>query len=150
MKISRRGFLLVGSLASAAHAEAPLLPTCELGDRVALVERLDQLPADARAGLQHGFAVAHGIAEVGAPFAASDSTPGNLPEARFIRAYRAGDTWMVWFERGGVGLGTHTVALGYRTDEAGNRSIGLMPGGSFAGDLCAGTKAYFAGVRSAG
>lgn len=144
------GFLIAGLLTSAAHADAPLLAPCKFGDHVTLIGRMDQLPAEARAGLQLGFAVAHGIAEVGEPFGASDSNPEKLPEARFIRAYRAGDTWMVWFERGGVGLGTHTVALGYRRGEAGNRSIGLVPGGSFAGDLCAGTKAYFAGVRTTG
>jgi hypothetical protein len=127
------------------------LPPCAFDGGAVLVERKGDLPTEASLEIERLFAPIGGIAEAGTFFESSDAATTDAPSARFIRAYHIGDVWIIWFERGGVGLSAHTVALEPETDEStGKQVLRAAPGSSFQGDLCAGSKAFVAGARSAG
>jgi hypothetical protein len=129
----------------------PEFPECRFDRTARLVERLADLPAPVRSEMGRLFESAGGIADAGDYFEASDSAISNAPTARFLRAYFVQDSWLIWFERGGVGLGRHMMAMAERRDDkTGGLVMRTVPGSHFATDLCAGSKAYLMGARSAG
>jgi hypothetical protein len=129
----------------------PEFPACSFDRPAKLAERKTDLPAAVIAELERLFRSAHGIAETGDYFEATDNIRfSDAPRARFIRAYGVGAYWFVWFERGGIGLSQHVVALGPWRGDDGKIGLYALPGSFFSGDLCAASKAYLGGVRSAG
>lgn len=130
---------------------AKQLPSCVFEGGAALIERKADLPAEASSELDRLFAQIGGIAEAGQFYESSDVQMTKGPKARFIRAYHVGDLWFVWFERGGIGVSSYTLALAPSLEDASGRKVLKMaPGSSFQGDLCAGSKAFIAGARSGG
>jgi len=131
--------------------DTPEPPACSFERSATLVTRKTDLPAAAIAELDRLFETAHGIAEASDYFEVTDSVSvSDAPRARFLRAYGVGELWFVWFERGGIGLSRHVFALGPRRGDDGKIGLHALPGSYFAGDLCAASRAYLAGVRSAG
>ncbi|MFZ5747052.1 MAG: hypothetical protein ACOY45_05265 [Pseudomonadota bacterium] len=128
----------------------PDLPACSRGASWQMVARKADLPPDVLAVLDTSFAQTHGIAEAGSDFEAGDSIVTDFPQARFLRAYRIGNQWFIWFERGGAGLSRYLLGIGDVPAGSGRHETGVLPGSHFTGDLCAGMRACLAGARSAG
>lgn len=136
---------------NAATPDRPKLPACSFDGGAALVERKSAMPPEALSEVERLFAPIGGIADKDEFFEASDAPTTKAPTARFIRAYHVRDIWIVWFERGGIGLSSQTVALVPTLDPTSRRMVLRAAGGSsFQGNLCAGSKAFLAGARSAG
>jgi hypothetical protein len=130
----------------------PEVAPCRFATPARLVSRKAELPGAARAALDGLFQPVNGIAEADAFFESSDAISARHgPRARFLRAYYVQGTWLIWFERGGIALMRNVVALIERKDSATGQSDFQMEAGSvLTGDLCAASKAFLAGVRSAG
>ncbi len=147
--------LLIASAAQAAPAalrppEMPSIAPCVFDEPDLRVERKSGLPPEVLAGVAKAFAPI-GIADVGEYFESTDVISGKYPQARFLRAYLVRDTWFLWYERGGIALSRFSIAFVQMRDA--NTRIMVWapaPGSLFVDNLCAGTKAYLAGVRSAG
>jgi len=135
--------LLLGSIAMRDP-----LPPCDFDQPALLVERMADLPPGAVAAFDAMFGDDRGTAEAGAYFESTDYIQTPAPRRRFIRAYRIGETWIIWYERGGIVLSEGMVALYPRSGDDGVVALQVMPGSLFGGDLCASSKAYLAGARS--
>jgi len=128
------------------HPDMSLLPACNLGGSAPVIERMADLPRTVAAELTRLFAP-DVISEADGPFNSTDVVGGNVPIRRFIRAYHVGSDWIVWYELGGGRVaGLRTIALHARNER---RTIMAEHGTTFAGDLCAASKAIVAGVRTA-
>jgi len=148
--------LLLGALAQAAplppqtwkernHPDMPSLLACDLGGSAPVIERMADLPPNVATELTRLFAP-DVISEADGPFNSTDVISGNVPSRRFIRAYQVGGDWIVWYELGGRIAGPRTIALHARNAQ---RTIMAEHGTTFAGDLCAASKAILNGVRTA-
>jgi len=137
-------------LQSATTPPMPDLPACTFDRPARLVTRKADLPADARAELDRLFQASAGIAEANAFFESTDSITTNAPHHRFLRAYRIDDAWLIWFESGGIVLSRAMLALRPLRGDDGRIGLHADPGSHFSGDLCASSRAYLMGARSAG
>ncbi|MHA6768823.1 hypothetical protein [Sphingobium ummariense] len=149
--------LVLGALAQATplppqtwkernHPDMPSLPACDLSGSAPVIERMADLPPTVATELTRLFAPDI-ISEADGPFNNTDVIGDNVPTRRFIRAYHVGSDWIVWYELGGGQVaGPRTIAL--RTRNTRN-TITAAHGTTFAGDLCAASKAIVAGVRTA-
>ena len=147
------GVELAFLLAAPAFAEHNIFPMPRLGEcRLAgstTVTRLDDLPEAVRSTLN--TLVPDGIAEAGGPFNATDVWVGQppYPRRRFIRAYRHGRRWVIWYEAGGRGHDLHAVGVIPGRAEAQMSYSG--PYSSTDGrQLCAASRVYFGGAASSG
>jgi hypothetical protein len=128
--------------------DSPKLAACEVAD-AQVVNSFLGMPADVRIGLRRAFKGQ--FAEENGPFNASDFIdPHNpVPQRRFLRAYKRGNVWLVWYEHGGIGYHLHASGLTKRHDPS---SVEMDSDARFIGstakDLCAATKAFFEGVRT--
>jgi hypothetical protein len=128
------------------HPDMPSLPACALGAGVPVIERMADLPPTVAAELVRFFAPDI-ISEADGPFNSTDVIGGNVPTRRFIRAYHVGSDWIVWYELGGGRVaGPRTIAL---HDRNARKTMMVAPGTTFAGDLCAASKAIVSRVRTA-
>ncbi len=149
--------LLIGALLqpmpSPERREARgLLDTpCDLGAGTVTATTLAALPRPLAEAVEQFFAPRRGIADAGGAYNATDVVDSRLPSRRFIRAYRVGPIWVVWYVRGG-GIVSSPQTIAFRPDVGpGGVDAGFvaMPGTVFAGeDLCTATKAIVAGVRN--
>lgn len=149
--------LLVGALVQATslppqtwkernHPDMPSLPACDLGIGAPVIEKMADLPPTVSAELTSFFAP-NVISEADGLFNSTDVIGGNVPTRRFIRAYHVGHDWIVWYELGGGrASGPRTIAL---HDRNARRTMTVTPGTTFAGDLCAASKAIASGARTA-
>lgn len=130
------------------HPDMPALPQCDL-DGAQAVNKMAELPEIVSSEIARVFA-SGGISEADGPFNSTDFVDGPVPRRRFLRAYRSGDYWIIWFEVGGNAGGPRTIALRRRIHApASSPAFQAKPGTIFAGDLCAASKAILAGVASA-
>ena len=123
-------------------------PPCTFDQPATLVERMADLPPGVMAAFDAMFGDDRGTAEAGAYFESTDYVQTPAPRRRFIRAYRIGEVWIIWYERGGIVLSEGMVALGPRYGDNGVVALQGVPGSNFGGDLCASSKAFLAGARS--
>lgn len=138
-------------LQAAAIPPMPDLPTCTFDRPATVVARKAELPPEAVAELDRLFKFNRGIVEAGLYFEASDSVlVPNAPRARFLRAYGVGEIWFIWYEVGGIGLQRNVIALMPLRGDDGQIALRAAPGSNFSGDLCAASKGYLSGARSAG
>jgi hypothetical protein len=145
--------LIIHAISSDAGSEDRVVPAvpdlrpCVLEHGSVQVRRKAVLPREVTIELDRLMADARGVAEAGEYFENTDAPVSSAPSARFIRAYHVRNVWFIWLERGGY----QTVALAPRHDATtGASTFRVVPGSHFVGDLCAGTKAFFLGARSAG
>lgn len=128
-------------------APMPKLSACTpVGAKV--VYHLSDLQPEAVARLNRFFK--EGLADAGAPFNSTDVIRDHaVPQRRFLRAYQHGDKQIVWYEHGG--RGDHLHALGM-IKWPGQTGLEVSPfawfGGGNSADLCAASKAFFAGVQT--
>ena len=126
----------------------PRLGQCRLSGST-MVTASGDLPDEVRLTLQTFF---HGdIAEAGGPFNATDTWIGNppYPTRRFIRAYRHGSRWIVWYEAGGRGHSLHAVGVIQRSWQARPEVDTYARYVGFEGrQLCAASRAYFEGAMT--
>ncbi|MDV3458385.1 hypothetical protein RZN05_15410 [Sphingomonas sp. HF-S4] len=128
----------------------PELPTCSFEQSAKLVERKTDLPGDVSAEVERQFGFTKGIAEAGDYFESTDNIRfSDAPRARFLRAYSVGKTWLIWFEKGGsMASGPRLIALAPPSaGGSGPGEISAVPNSYFAGNLCAASRAFLAGVR---
>ncbi|MBB4151028.1 hypothetical protein ACFSUK_19030 [Sphingobium scionense] len=130
------------------HPDMPTLPQCDL-DGARAVYKMAELPETVSSEIARVFA-SGGISEADGPFNSTDFVDGPVPRRRFLRGYRSGDYWIIWFEVGGNAGGPRTIALRrFIRAPASSPAFQARPGTIFAGDLCAASKAILAGVVSA-
>lgn len=128
--------------------EMPRLPPCALQD-ASVVMTLTALPEPLAVEIQRFFESIGGMSDAGGPYNSTDVIDGKVPRSRFLRAYRVGNAWIIWFEKGGFVSGPRTLAFRENKQvRAGERAYQAMPGTFFSGELCMATKAILAGVRS--
>ncbi len=135
------------------HSDLPKPPACEFAGGAVQVDRLSDLPPHVRIAVDRLFAPMNGMAEAGRPYNWTDVIASSdlSPRTRFVRAYFTGNIWFIWYDAGGVGIMRQTIGIGeFRDPQTGRLTAGGLPGSRFSGDLCAGSKAYLAGVRSIG
>jgi len=128
-------------------AQMPKLSACTPAGAKA-VYHLSDLPPEAVARLKRFFK--EGFADAGAPFNSTDVIRDHaVPQRRFLRAYQHGDKQIVWYEHGGRGYHLHALGMIERPEQTG---LEVSPfawfGGGNNADLCAATKAFFAGVQT--
>ena len=71
---------------------------------------MNELPTAVQRQLHVGRDLSTGIAEPGQPFNASDLiTDPRLPSSRLVVAGRAGESWVVAMERGGLAYGVEVL-----------------------------------------
>ncbi len=115
----------------------PALPACAITGAKPVTARMADLPKPVRDALL--ASVGQPIAEVGAPFNASDIVPPNAPpRVRFLRAYRVRDLWLVWVERGGIG---HDFRLLAFRDAAKGASVAVPVPRDASRNLCTASRA---------
>lgn len=128
------------------HPDMPLLPACDLGGSAPVIKKRADLPPGVAAKLTRLFAPGV-ISEADGPFNSTDVIGGDVPTRRFIRAYHVGSDWIIWYELGGGrASGPRTIAM---HDRNASRTMMAAPGTTFAGDLCAASKAIASGARTA-
>lgn len=125
----------------------PKLSVCtHIGAKVAY--HLSDLPPEAVVRLNRFFK--EGFADAGAAFNLTDVIRDHsVPQRRFLRAYQHGDKQIVWYEHGGRGYHLHALGM---IKWPGHAGLEVSPFASFGGgnsaDLCAASKAFFAGVQT--
>ena len=128
------------------------LPPCTFDQPATLVERMADLPPGVisafDAGFDGRFGGNRGTAEVGADFESTDDIGTWAPRRRFIRAYRIGEVWIIWYEQGGVERTRRMVALAAVRGGDGDGALRALSDSHFGGDLCLASKAYLAGAWS--
>lgn len=129
--------------------DMPALPACELGG-APFVTAMADLPPAVSAELRR-FVGPGPISDADGPFNSTDVVGDGVPQRRFLRAYPAGDVWIIWFEVGGNVAGPRTIALDREArSSSSSPAFRARPGTMFAGDLCAASKAILAGVVTGG
>lgn len=136
----------------ASNPAPPNLPACTFDMPARRVDKLSDLPGPIRAEVNRFFSAASGgLAEAGTRFIPTDYIDDpTVPRRRFIRAYFVRDVWFIWYEQGGFASNYMMVALTRQAAEEGPARHLAMPGSRFVGNLCAGSKAFLNGARSAG
>ncbi len=133
------------------HPDMPVFPNCEIAGGATVARSIRELPADVAAELTRYFNAAIPMSDADGPFNSTDVEEGRpIPHQRFIRAYRNGRLWVIWYELGGRVRGPRTIAVEL-TPAGRNKapSFRVDPGTSLTGNLCMATKAILSGVRSA-
>lgn len=129
----------------------PPPPECAFEGGATRFDSLAALPEHVRAAIGRLFEPWKGMADAGVPYRWGDvfSSTDPMPRTRFVRAYRAGGTWFLWYDAGGFGIMRQTLALVEERDpHTDQMRAGGLPGSRFSGDLCAGSKAFLAGARN--
>ena len=141
--------IALDSLSKAPTAPMRHLPVCALTGANAVASSLAELPSGAVAELQRFFGPAHGLADAGQDYNATDVTDDpNRPWRRFLRAYRVGESWIVWYEHGGIAHHSQVIALRL-SNGSGAGTYSMIPGSNLNGDLCSASEAILKGVRAA-
>lgn len=125
--------------------DMPRLAPCNIKADV-MASSMRALPAPVRSELLSFFAPDRGIADAGESYNSTDVITGSVPGRRFLRAYRAGPTWIVWYESGGLMTMHHVIAIRSEASSRGQVAYRVQPGTSLGGNLCAASKAILAGV----
>lgn len=133
------------------HPDMPVLPVCDLGKDATTSFSIANLPNKAGSELSRYFKSGGGIAEANGLYNSTDVIDSKIPSYRFIRAYHVKNYWIIWYERGGLVTGRHTLALEPdKTTKDHRLSYRNIPGTNLSGNLCEATKALLVGVRSGG
>jgi hypothetical protein len=133
------------------HPDMPVFPNCEIAADATVALSLKDIPADAAAELTRYFNTATPMSDAGGPFNSTDVDEGlPVPRQRFIRAYKSGRVWVIWYELGGRAGGPRTIAV-EQTSVGRNQALSFRvdPGTALTGNLCIATKAILSGVRTA-
>jgi hypothetical protein len=128
----------------------PRLAPCRLSAST-MVTHLRELPDEVRLTLQT-FLQEGGIAEADGPFNATDTWLGHppYPWRRFLRAYRHGIRWVIWYEVGGRGYHLNAIGVIQRKWQTRPEIDEYARYSGFNGQqLCAASRAYFDGAQLA-
>lgn len=146
---------LLGQLVPAAIAQSvatePVIPVsteCRFSKPSAMISSLKEMPEIASEFERLKLAIA-GVGEPYRPFDLIDNSNRNLPNRKFVRAYKFDDLTIVWYIRGGFTTNWQIVEFKHQRGHQSDPLVLRATGKALSGWPCEATQALLNGVASA-